>query len=79
MTHRGKEKLFGAIITALFLFGLLAYFVGFKIAWSIIGLHYFVPYIIAGFFLLALDIDERKWGSIIYGIIGIILVLKSLN
>lgn len=80
MTNRGKQTLIINIVVVIALFVFYAKLFGLKNAYNIIEIFSnFIPFIIAGFIMFLLNINERKWGKTIYGLVFLLLFYLSLK
>ncbi len=79
MSERGIKSFMVVCLSVVGLFIIISMNSTIEIAWSIINnLTHFVPFIITGTICILLGISERKFGSLIFVIISIVLLGISL-
>lgn len=80
MSGRGFKSFIIVCISAIVLFFGIAVNTSFSLAWNVISnLTHFVPFIITGIICLICGINERKYGSIIFGTATVVLFAFSMS
>ena len=80
MSNRGVEKLISAILSLIVIVGVFTYFFNFNIAWNLVSnFSPLIGFIITGVICAVLGLSERKFGSLIFGIVSLLLLINSFS